>query len=99
MVPAERRAQVLAFNDGVPGQIGTILSGLLLLAAGTLLARDQVFWLGAVTALACTVVVLGIRGAMRASLLRTLRAGLGEQVLEGGPGLAVLTPTRPSTTH
>ena len=86
VVPAERRAQVLAFNDGVPGQIGTILSGLLLLAAGTLLARDQVFWLGALTALVCTVVVLGIRVDMRASLLRTLRAGLGEQVLEGGPG-------------
>ena len=25
--PRERRAQVLAFNDGVPGQVGTILSG------------------------------------------------------------------------
>ncbi len=47
VVPRERRAQVLAFNDGVPGQVGTILSGLLLLAAGSLLARDQVFWLGA----------------------------------------------------
>ena len=28
VVPRERRAQVLAFNDGVPGQVGTILSGL-----------------------------------------------------------------------
>ena len=53
VVPRERRAQVLAFNDGVPGQVGTILSGLLLLAAGSLFARDQVFWLGALTALLC----------------------------------------------
>ena len=91
VVPSERRAQVLAFNDGVPGQIGTILSGLLLIAAGSVLARDQVFWLGAVTAIACTLVVVGIRRRYGTSLLRTLRAGLGEQVLEGGPGLAALT--------
>ena len=91
MVPTERRAQVLAFNDGVPGQIGTMLSGLLLLASGTLLARDQVFWLGAGTAILCAVVVLGIRRRYAASVLRTLRGGLGEQVLEGGPGLGVLT--------
>jgi HEAT repeat protein len=90
VLPSERRAQVLAFNDGVPGQVGTILSGFLLLAAGSLLARDTVFWLGAATAVICTIVVLGIRGRYAASLLRTLRAGLGEQVLEGGPGLTVL---------
>jgi HEAT repeat protein len=91
VVPSERRAQVLAFNDGVPGQLGTILSGVLLLAAGSVLARDEVFWLGALTALACTVVGIGIRRRYGSSLLQTLRAGLGEQVLEGGPGLAALT--------
>jgi len=90
-VPNERRAQVLAFNDGVPGQIGTMLSGVLLLASGTLLARNTVFWLGLVTAIACTVVVAGIRRGYAASVIRTLRSGLGEQVLEGGPGLAALT--------
>ena len=46
---------------------------------------------GASTALACTIVVVGIRRRYAASLLRRLRAGLGEQVLEGGPGLAALT--------
>ncbi len=91
VVPRERRAQVLAFNDGVPGQIGTILSGILLLAAGSLLARDQVFWLGAITALICTVVVVGIRRRYRASVVDSLRAGVAEQVLEGGPGLLALT--------
>ena len=99
VVPRERRAQVLAFNDGVPGQVGTILSGLLLLAAGSLFARDQVFWLGALTALLCALVVAGIRRRYGASVLDSLRAGLGEQVLEGGPGLGALTrdPTATDT--
>ena len=90
VIPRERRAQVLAFNDGVPGQVGTILSGFLLLAAGSILALDQVFLLGAITALACTIVVLGIRRSYRASVLDSLSAGLAEQVLEGGPGSAAL---------
>ena len=90
VVPTERRAQVLAFVDGVPGQIGMMLSGLLLLGAGRLFAAEQVFWLGAATAIILTVVVAGIRRRYGASLLRTLRAGLGEQVLEGGPGLGAL---------
>ena len=90
VVPGDRRAQVVAFIDGVPGQIGTILSGLLLLGAGTLFAAEQLFWVGAITAVGLTIVVLGVRRQYGASLLRTLRAGLAEQVLEGGPGLAVL---------
>ena len=91
VVPRERRAQVLAFNDGVPGQVGTILSGVLLLAAGSLFARDQVFLLGAATAVVCTIVAIGIRRRYRASVVDSLRAGLAEQVLEGGPGLLALT--------
>jgi HEAT repeat protein/ATP/ADP translocase len=90
VVPAERRAQVLAFNDGVPGQLGTALSGILLLAAGSLLAPAQVFWLGAAAALACTLVALRIRRRYAEGLVRTLRGGLVEQVLEGGPGLVAL---------
>ncbi len=88
VVPAQRRAQVLAFNDGVPGQIGIILSGLLLIAAQRFLGLGEVFWLGAVTAAACTAVVVAIRRRYAASLIAALRSGLGEQVLEGGPGLA-----------
>ena len=90
VVPADRRAQVLAFNDGIPGQLGTILSGLLLLAAGRILAPDQVFWLGAITALITTVVVLGVRRRYGQSLVAALRSGAAERVLEGGPGVAVL---------
>ncbi|HEY8871077.1 MAG TPA: HEAT repeat domain-containing protein [Candidatus Limnocylindrales bacterium] len=91
VVPAERRGQVLAFNDGVPGQLGIALSGVLLIAAGTFLAPSQVFWIGLVTAAACTWVVLQIRRRYAESLMTTLRAGLAEQILEGGPGLAALT--------
>ena len=90
VVPAERRAQVLAFNDGVPGQLGTILSGILLLAAGRILAPDQFFWLGAGTALLATIVALGIRRRYAGSLLLALRSGAAEQVLEGGPGMGAL---------
>lgn len=89
-VPAERRAQVIAFNDGVPVQVGIILSGVLLLAAGRILAPDQVFWLGAATAVVAVVVVWAIRRRYAGSLLRALRSGGAEQVLEGGPGIAAL---------
>jgi HEAT repeat protein/ATP/ADP translocase len=91
VVPPERRAQVLAFIDGVPGQLGIILSGLLLLGAGRLFTLDQLFWLGGATAVILTIVVIGIRRRYGASLLRTLRSGRGEQVLEGGPGLGALS--------
>lgn len=90
VIPMERRAQVLAFVDGVPGQIGTMLSGLLLLGGGRILAPDQISWLGAAMAVVLTIVVVAIRGRYASSLLRTLRSGLGEQVLEGGPCLATL---------
>ncbi|MEX1170470.1 MAG: HEAT repeat domain-containing protein [Chloroflexota bacterium] len=90
VIPSERRAQVLAFIDGVPGQVGMVLSGILLLGAGSLFAVEQVFWLGAITAAAATAVVVAIRRRYGGSLLGTLRAGLGEQVLEGGPGVAAL---------
>ena len=91
VMPSERRAQVLAFLDGVPSQIGIMLSGLLLIGAGRLFSATQLFWVGAVTAIVLTVVVVGIRRRYGASLLGTLRAGRGEQVLEGGPGLGALS--------
>ncbi len=90
VVPLERRPQVLAFADGVPGQVGTILAGLLLIVAGAILAPGQVFIVGFVAALVCTWLVLGIRRRYGDELLASLRAGLAEQVLEGGPGLLAL---------
>jgi HEAT repeat protein len=89
VVPAERRGQVLAFVDGVPGQVGTALSGILLLGAGAL-GQGNVLWLGFIGAALCTLVVFRARRGYGRSLVRTLREGLGEQVLEGGPGLSGL---------
>ena len=89
VIPSRRRGQVMAFMDGVPGQLGTMLSGVLLIIA-TSLALEQVFVMGAVAALLAIAVVLLIRHAYAASLVATLREGLGEQVLEGGPGLAAM---------
>ena len=90
VVPGERRAQVLAFMDGVPGQIGIALAGLLLLAASGLPSQTPIFILGAVAAVVCIGLVWRIRQTYADSLLGTLRAGLGEQLLEGGPGLVAL---------
>ena len=90
VLPQERRPQVMAFIDGVPGQIGMILSGILLLVVARLLALPQIFVVGAVAAALCVAVVLAIRRRYGEALVRTLRSGLAEQVLEGGPGLASL---------
>jgi HEAT repeat protein/ATP/ADP translocase len=89
VVPTERRPQALAFIDGVPGQLGTTLSGILLLIAGALFTTTQtpIFVMGAITAVACTRVVVLIRRRYGLALVQTLRGGLAEQVLEGGPGL------------
>lgn len=86
VVPSARRAQVLSFMDGVPGQLGTVLSGVLLLTAGQVLAPQDVAWLGLVAGVLCIAVVVGIRRRYADALLRTLRGGIGEQLLEGGPG-------------
>ena len=87
VVPADRRAQVLGFIDGVPGQVGTVLSGILLLLTAGLSGLEPVFWLGIGTAVIATLVVIQIRRRYAESLLTALRSGLAEQVLEGGPGL------------
>jgi HEAT repeat protein/ATP/ADP translocase len=90
VLPSTHRAQAIAFMDGVPGQIGTILVGVLLLLSTSLLAPEQIFWLGLLAAAACVAIVVAIRRRYADALLRTLRSGLGEQVLEGGPGLGDL---------
>ncbi len=90
VVPSRRRPQALAFIDGVPGQIGTSLSGVLLIVVGALLSETQIFVLGAVTAAIATWIVVRIRARYGRALVDTLRGGLSERVLEGGPGVASL---------
>ncbi len=89
VLPARRRGQVLAFMDGVPGQLGTMLSGVLLIVAASL-ALEQLFLIGHRHGRLCLGVGLLIRRAYASSLVQTLREGRAEQVLEGGPGLAAL---------
>jgi HEAT repeat protein len=88
VVPATRRAQVNAFMDGVPGQLGIVLAGVLQLTAGRLLLPEQVAWLGLLAAALCIAVVVAIRRRYAEELIRTLRSGVGEQLLAGGPGSA-----------
>jgi HEAT repeat protein len=90
VVPASRRGQVRAFIDGVPGQVGTVIAGVFLVIASAF-SNDQLFAVGVIASLACLVVVWMIRRRYAASLVATLRGGLAEQVLEGGPGLVALT--------
>jgi len=90
VVPAARRGQVRAFIDGVPGQVGTVIAGVFLVIAEAF-SNEQLFAVGIVASLACLVVVWMIRGRYAMSLVATLRGGLAEQVLEGGPGLTALT--------
>jgi HEAT repeat protein len=89
VIPSARRGPVMAFMDGVPGQFGTFLSGVTIIVAGRE-ALQGVFVVGLVTAAICLVVVLMIRRAYAQALVTTLRSGLAEQVLTGGPGLAAL---------
>ena len=89
VLPGRRRGQVLAFMDGVPGQLGTMLSGVLLLLAASL-ALEQLFLIGLVAAAVCLCIGLLVRRAYATTLVQTLREGRAEQVLEGGPGLAAL---------
>ena len=94
VVPSTRRAKAIAFIDGVPGQLGIVLSGVLLLTVGRLLPPEQVAWVGLAAAIACTAVVLAIRRRYAGALLATLREGAGERVLEGGPVLADMSGDR-----
>lgn len=89
VVPSDRRGQVLAFVDGIPAQIGTILAGVLLVVA-TSVSMDLVFWLGLASALAGLVVVRSMRSAYARTVVETLRETRSERFLEGGPGLAAM---------
>jgi HEAT repeat protein len=90
VVPSTRRAKAIAFIDAVPGQLGIVVSGILLLTVGRLLPPEQVAWLGLVAAIACTAVVLQIRRRYAGALLATLKAGASERVLDGGPAIGDL---------
>jgi HEAT repeat protein len=76
VVPTERRGQVLAFNNGVPSQIGVVLSGVLIILSNTILADTKVvLLLGAMVALMTVYITLRMKPAYGEALLSALRAG------------------------
>ena len=75
IVPSQKRGQVLAFNNGVPSQIGVILSGVLLIIADKAFTVQQIFLIGAFIALVCAIFVWRMRTAYAQALVDALRAG------------------------
>jgi len=75
VVPSQKRGQVLAFNNGVPSQIGVVLSGVLLIVADRAFTVQQIFLIGALIALVCGIFVWRMRAAYAQALVDALRAG------------------------
>ena len=75
VVPSQKRGQVLAFNNGVPSQIGVVLSGILLIVAERLFTVQQIFLMGAVLALVCSLLIWQMRKAYAQALVDALQAG------------------------
>ncbi len=75
VVPAQKRGQVLAFNNGVPSQIGVALSGVLLIVAERAFTVQQIFIMGTVLAFVCGVLIWRMRKAYAQALVDALQAG------------------------
>jgi HEAT repeat protein len=75
VVPSQKRGQVLAFNNGVPAQIGVALSGILLIVVAEALTVQQIFLMGTVLALVCAALIWRMRKAYAGALIDALRAG------------------------
>src|SRR5258706_9316682 len=75
VVPSQKRAQVLAFQNGVPSQIGVMLSGVLLIIGEKALNPQQVLLTGTILALVCAVMIWRMRSAYGDALIAALRAG------------------------
>lgn len=75
VVPPERRGQVLAFNNGVPAQLGVFLSGLLILLSKQALETKDILLLGAFVAVVSIYLTLRMKPAYGEALLSALRAG------------------------
>jgi HEAT repeat protein/ATP/ADP translocase len=90
VVPLERRAQVLAFADSVPSQVGATLAGLILIVLVATLPPKGLIAVGLIVAVASAIVVIQIRRRYGQAIVESLRTGVAEQVLDGGPGLASL---------
>ena len=75
VVPSQKRGQVLAFSNGVPAQIGVMLSGVLLIVADKAFTVQQIFLIGAFVAVVCGIFVWRMRAAYGQALIQALQAG------------------------
>ncbi len=75
VVPSQKRGQVLAFQNGVPSQIGVALSGLMLVLGERVLTTTQIFLVGMAVTLICGFLVWRMRTAYGQALIDALRAG------------------------
>src|SRR6266498_1589098 len=75
VVPPERRGQVLAFNNGVPAQLGVLLSGVMIILSRKILSTQDVLLLGAVLACVTVYLTFKMKSAYGEALLSALRSG------------------------
>jgi HEAT repeat protein len=75
VVPPERRDQTRAFIDGVPGQAGTMIAGLILIVGEQALQPQQLYFIGLGAAALATFVAWQALRAYSGALMAALRAG------------------------
>lgn len=75
VAPPERRGQILAFNNGVPAQVGVVLSGAMILLSRQVLRTQDILLLGAFFAFVSVYLTLRMKSAYGDTLLDALRAG------------------------
>ncbi len=90
VVPSQKRGQVLAFENGVPSQVGVALSGLLLILGERVLTTTQIFFMGILVTLVCGGLVWKMRSAYGQALVDALKAGRLEVFTAEGPGFTGL---------
>ena len=90
VVPGRRRSQTVAFMTAVPGQIGTVLGGAVLMATAAT-SRSMLFAIGLVIALVALFAVFRIRTAYVDALVTTVKHGTADMFDIAHEGL--VTPT------
>ena len=89
VVPPEQRGQVLAFNNGVPAQLGVFLSGLLIILSKQALETKDILLLGAFVAVVSIYLTLKMKPAYGEALLNALRAGRADVFSDQDESFAV----------
>ncbi len=75
VVPSQKRGQVLAFENGVPSQIGVALSGILLALGDRIMRPAEILFMGLIATAVCGFIVWRMRAAYGQALVDALRSG------------------------